>query len=814
MLLDARLIVSFKHVYFTHTAALFQLRLVGTLQIYSVQTIVGANKNSITPLDCQRIKEYVTLSEDCAASRTMERGWRGQQFRVRFAVSHNFRVGITFHCKKLRRSFKFQPTNFVKINRFHVYKYLCDVVMVKLYEFNVKKLRELNTMPAYTRQKAKSKYRNRIRLEIFSQKQSSDTHKTLYDRVKRCRERKINIKASERVNVDVFTQNKRPSWIDRLPYDVYRSALVHAVRRQTLRPVFVKLVGDPTCATDKSPPTLQREENATNVLRIVTVRQLLASVQYYHLAITAFEDLQSGSQKFHSSGVQRLAIEVFRADEGEAREKQPSSAASSDMIPTCENPVVTAPRIEPGPPQWKDHDGNTASLARRGDKALGVRVAVARIAPSLLDLGRAGARLPHHSQLVRHRSGVREALGSYPRVKAWESNGRFIKKRGSETMQAREVEDERETAIATAVLPSLTVTYSGRIHVRVFECIGNAYEEIVLTLKANAHECGDDTNMEQRRNARTGKTGDPRENTADQRHRLARLPRWSPVGNRARFVWVCGEQPNHYPTAAPLSLGKIDSEMQCETVSPDFVIIGFFFSDCLPLWLEIYRRIHVEELDVKENELRSYSVSRRRLRLTFRAGCQSRDTPDTRVKTEPPINYEGASVSRHGNRRTTSSFRLETVCILLAHLRLNCHAVNSSRHVEIFLCLVVAVIFVHIVCPSQLCDSDIKLSIFNRNAYAHRSTLLESNRLKHALVCVIDSVALMKPFLMIELQNTISHLVVSRPKNGDEHFRGYRLTSQVIYPSGTDITCEKLSFLGMHIAVMGEPGVILPYNEA
>ncbi|KAJ8887767.1 hypothetical protein PR048_013985 [Dryococelus australis] len=30
-----------------------------------------------------------------------------------------------------------------------------------------------------------------------------------YDRVKRCRERKINIKASERVNVDVFTQNKR-----------------------------------------------------------------------------------------------------------------------------------------------------------------------------------------------------------------------------------------------------------------------------------------------------------------------------------------------------------------------------------------------------------------------------------------------------------------------------------------------------------------------------------------------------------------------------------------------------------------------------
>ncbi|KAJ8894397.1 hypothetical protein PR048_007048 [Dryococelus australis] len=56
----------------------------------------------------------------------------------------------------------------------------------------------------------KSKYRNRTRLERASQKQSSDTHETPYDLVKRCREYKINIKASERVNVDVFTQNKRP----------------------------------------------------------------------------------------------------------------------------------------------------------------------------------------------------------------------------------------------------------------------------------------------------------------------------------------------------------------------------------------------------------------------------------------------------------------------------------------------------------------------------------------------------------------------------------------------------------------------------
>ncbi|KAJ8877573.1 hypothetical protein PR048_022028 [Dryococelus australis] len=43
-------------------------------------------------------------------------------------------------------------------------------------------------MSAYARQKAKSKYINRIPLERASQKQSSGTHKTPYDRVKRCQE--------------------------------------------------------------------------------------------------------------------------------------------------------------------------------------------------------------------------------------------------------------------------------------------------------------------------------------------------------------------------------------------------------------------------------------------------------------------------------------------------------------------------------------------------------------------------------------------------------------------------------------------------
>lgn len=54
-------------------------------------------------------------------------------------------------------------------------------------------------MSAYTRQKAKSKYRDRIRLERASQKQSNGTNKTPYDRVKQCRERK-RMNAAERIN--------------------------------------------------------------------------------------------------------------------------------------------------------------------------------------------------------------------------------------------------------------------------------------------------------------------------------------------------------------------------------------------------------------------------------------------------------------------------------------------------------------------------------------------------------------------------------------------------------------------------------------
>ncbi|GFT35968.1 uncharacterized protein TNCV_4342781 [Trichonephila clavipes] len=54
-------------------------------------------------------------------------------------------------------------------------------------------------MSAYTRQKAKSKYRNHILLERPSQEQSNGTNKTPYGRVIQCRKRK-RMNATEWIN--------------------------------------------------------------------------------------------------------------------------------------------------------------------------------------------------------------------------------------------------------------------------------------------------------------------------------------------------------------------------------------------------------------------------------------------------------------------------------------------------------------------------------------------------------------------------------------------------------------------------------------
>ncbi|KAJ8867736.1 hypothetical protein PR048_031539 [Dryococelus australis] len=94
-------------------------------------------------------------------------------------------------------------------------------------------LTKVNTISAYNRQKTKSKYINRIRLERASQKQSSHTHKTPYDRVERCRERKINIKASESVNS--YAEERRAALLER-PSAVWWLLLATSSASHTLAP--------------------------------------------------------------------------------------------------------------------------------------------------------------------------------------------------------------------------------------------------------------------------------------------------------------------------------------------------------------------------------------------------------------------------------------------------------------------------------------------------------------------------------------------------------------------------------------------------
>ncbi|KAJ8880670.1 hypothetical protein PR048_017140 [Dryococelus australis] len=76
--------------------------------------------------------------------------------------------------------------------------------MVELYVFNVKNYENVTKFRPIPVKKP-----SRNTETVYGWK--DDTHKIPYDRVKRCWERKKKNQASERVNVDVFTQNKRLS---------------------------------------------------------------------------------------------------------------------------------------------------------------------------------------------------------------------------------------------------------------------------------------------------------------------------------------------------------------------------------------------------------------------------------------------------------------------------------------------------------------------------------------------------------------------------------------------------------------------------
>ncbi|KAJ8877559.1 hypothetical protein PR048_022014 [Dryococelus australis] len=163
----------------------------------------------------------------------------------------------------------------------------------------------------------KSKYRNRIRLERAPQKQLSDTHKTPHDRVKRCRERKINIKASESVNPIIWCLH----------------SVVHT-RRTKQEPVTKVEPGEKDC-------TAATYERAAR----------------YPLHTCCDVNCTTTSEEVQEA----LQIGVLRADEGEAKYRAASEckggrkletleqtrrlAASSGTIP-CENPGATPPGIE------------------------------------------------------------------------------------------------------------------------------------------------------------------------------------------------------------------------------------------------------------------------------------------------------------------------------------------------------------------------------------------------------------------------------------------------------------------------------------
>ncbi|KAJ8869180.1 hypothetical protein PR048_030750 [Dryococelus australis] len=73
-------------------------------------------------------------------------------------------------------------------------------------------------------------------------------------------------------------------------------------------------------------------------------------------------------------------VKKRRSDTGDTNTARPAPHRSYAQGVQCFRPDLICTE--------KRHDGNTARLARRSDEALGVRVSVARIAPSLLDLGR------------------------------------------------------------------------------------------------------------------------------------------------------------------------------------------------------------------------------------------------------------------------------------------------------------------------------------------------------------------------------------------------------------------------------------------
>ncbi|KAJ8895042.1 hypothetical protein PR048_000366 [Dryococelus australis] len=102
--------------------------------------------------------------------------------------------------------------------------------------------------------------------------------------------------------------------------------------------------------------------------------------------------LQLG-KKVHGKRAGKVAVQR-RKPRRRALSTIPSRALAAGRYYNNTRHIPPAPRSPPGrlfvgeSDHIQRYGGNTASIARRGDKALGVRGSVARIAPSILDLGR------------------------------------------------------------------------------------------------------------------------------------------------------------------------------------------------------------------------------------------------------------------------------------------------------------------------------------------------------------------------------------------------------------------------------------------
>ncbi|KAJ8871061.1 hypothetical protein PR048_027365 [Dryococelus australis] len=201
---------------------------------------------------------------------------------------------------------------------------------------------------------------NRIRLERASLKQSSDTHKTPYDRVKRCREHKINIRVSERVNVDPGIC--AVSMIT-LPH-------IHSTRNNALRNTTIILAARKLwrggCSGGREPrrlistPAMYIDSGwvprADDGLSAAAAKPLPGTSVL--TTTTPLEHLVDGSPDPHGVVRPRAAkLETATPTNstllGYKGIQTRRPAASSGTIPTCEDPESSGPGIEPGSPWWE-----------------------------------------------------------------------------------------------------------------------------------------------------------------------------------------------------------------------------------------------------------------------------------------------------------------------------------------------------------------------------------------------------------------------------------------------------------------------------